>query len=130
MENSINSNRSQDKRSFRDRGGYEEPERDSRGCRGSMCAIDFRFGSITRPPPFSPLPTSGQKGHDRFSTSVRPSVARHVPVTMVSRRFMHKCDVTINRALWVGAGGWVARRDGSKAVIAAGSETDMRFSCV
>lgn len=42
---------------------------------------------------------------------------------------MHKCDVTINRAVPVKGTEDEARKgsDPSKAVIAGGSETDMRF---
>lgn len=54
-----------------------------------------------------------------------PSAARHVSVTMVSQRFMHKCDVTINRGPQTRSVGRLdgvrAATDASKAVIAAGS---------
>lgn len=55
----------------------------------------------------------------------------------ISHCFIHKCDVTINRdrgqeahECMVVDGGVEGRRDASKAVIAWGSETDMRFGYV
>ena len=65
--------------------------------------IDFRFGPIT-PLPFSPLPSSVRKGQrdlDPFGCSLCSSSLSFgsscVRDNGISRCFIHKCDVTINR---------------------------------